>query len=92
MIDGSHSHIISCFIADLWYNFDSYKEDEEGGINHLGTGYDYLSIMHYDRRAFAIDDEKPTITRVDPAYDYIIGTAGEPSSTDLYRIRALYSL
>ena len=78
--------------AALWYNFDRYDENVEGGINHLGTAYDYHSLMHYDRTAFAINYNYPTISCRDPSYDYVIGTGKDPSETDLYRIRLLYGL
>ena len=57
-------------------------------INHLGTQYDYLSVMHYHKSAFAIDPGRPTIIPHNP--DVQIGQRSHLSDTDIERIQLLY--
>ena len=68
------------------HNFDKKIEGET--IDHLGTPYDYDSVMHYGQYGFAIDDDYPTITPLDE--DAEIGQRDGPSPIDIERIQILY--
>ena len=57
-------------------------------VDHLGTTYDYGSVMHYSETAFAIDDSQNTITPHDP--DAEIGQREALSSLDIERVQILY--
>ncbi|XP_016428663.1 high choriolytic enzyme 1-like [Sinocyclocheilus rhinocerous] len=65
------------------YNFQ--KKD----TNNLNTHYDYSSIMHYGRTAFAIQYGKETITPI-PNPSVQIGQRKEMSNIDIQRINKLY--
>ncbi|XP_058613529.1 hatching enzyme 1.2-like isoform X2 [Onychostoma macrolepis] len=65
------------------YNFQ--KKD----TNNLNTPYDYNSIMHYGRTAFAIHYGKETITPI-PNSSVQIGQRTEMSNIDIQRINKLY--
>uniref|UniRef100_A0A8C2ISW9 Metalloendopeptidase n=1 Tax=Cyprinus carpio TaxID=7962 RepID=A0A8C2ISW9_CYPCA len=65
------------------YNFQ--KKD----TNNLNTPYDYSSIMHYGRTAFAIQYGKETITPI-PNPSVQIGQRTEMSNIDIQRINKLY--
>ncbi|CAJ0599088.1 unnamed protein product [Cylicocyclus nassatus] len=57
--------------------------------NYLSVPYDYLSIMHGEKNAYA----KPgttTIETLDPTYQDQIGTATEPSAHDYEKINLLF--
>ncbi|XP_062249924.1 high choriolytic enzyme 1-like isoform X2 [Platichthys flesus] len=66
------------------YNF--YKKD----TNNLNTPYDYSSIMHYGRTAFAIQRGRDTITPI-PNSNVRIGQRQGMSSLDIMRINRFYS-
>lgn len=66
----------------LWPQFEA--EEEGVTINHLGTPYDYDSVMHYGAYAGAIDRSKPTITPLDP--DAEIGQIEVMSFWDTQRL------
>ncbi|XP_050949652.1 hatching enzyme 1.2 [Labeo rohita] len=65
------------------YNFQ--KKD----TNNLNTPYDYNSIMHYGRTAFAIQYGKETITPI-PNSSVQIGQRQEMSNIDVQKINKLY--
>ncbi|XP_059382449.1 hatching enzyme 1.2-like isoform X1 [Carassius carassius] len=65
------------------YNFQ--KKD----TNNLNTPYDYSSIMHYGRTAFAKQYGKDTITPI-PNPSVQIGQRTEMSKIDILRINKLY--
>ncbi|XP_067231188.1 hatching enzyme 1.2-like isoform X1 [Chanodichthys erythropterus] len=65
------------------YNFQ--KQD----TNNLNTPYDYNSIMHYGRTAFAIQYGMETITPI-PNPSVQIGQRLEMSNIDIQRINKLY--
>lgn len=58
-------------------------------MTKLGTAYDFSSVMHYEPYAFAKDDSKPTITRIDGSP---LKTQREGfSATDIVEINKLYN-
>ena len=65
-------------------NFDTYDLEK---ITHLGTSYDYESIMHYEMHAFSKNGE-PTIVPKKP--DVTIGQRKGFSDLDVYKINKLY--
>ena len=67
-------------------NFEKLVEGET--VDHLGTTYDYGSVLHYSETAFAVDDSQNTITPHDP--DAEIGQRIELSALDIERVQILY--
>jgi astacin len=57
-------------------------------IDHLGTKYDYGSIMHYSAMAFSKNGQ-PTIEPVEK--NVKIGQRIQFSETDLFKINKLYN-
>ncbi|CAG0900139.1 unnamed protein product [Darwinula stevensoni] len=68
------------------YAFEKYSLDE---ITHLGTEYDYGSVMHYGPYGFAIDPDIPTIV---PIFAELgdIGQREGFSDNDILKINRLY--
>jgi len=66
-------------------NFNKYTEAQ---ITHLGTPYDYGSVMHYGAYGFAIDPSIPTIIPHDPEAE--IGQRITLSKWDIERVQILY--
>ena len=60
-------------------------------IDHLGTEYDYGSVMHYPGDAFAINEDIPTIITKDPEAQDEIGQRVRMSEADIERVQVLYS-
>ena len=60
-------------------------------IDHLGTDYDYGSVMHYPGDAFAINEDVPTIITKDPEAQDEIGQRVRMSEADIERVQILYS-
>ncbi|XP_071502855.1 zinc metalloproteinase nas-6-like [Diadema antillarum] len=71
-------------IRGLEYNFDKYDLTR---INHLGTSYDYFSVMHYHMTAFSANGQ-PTIVARDQRVrlDY----RSDFSNVDIDEINILY--
>lgn len=67
-------------------NFNKKKENE---IDSLGVGYDYNSIMHYDRHFFARFSSFDTMRARDPSIP--IGLARELSELDIIQTNRLYN-
>jgi len=81
----------------VFINFDNIQEGRENnfrmeiegeGIDHLGTLYDYGSVMHYNAYAFAIDRSIPTIIPYDPEAE--IGQRLDLSELDAHRVMLHY--
>ena len=68
------------------HNFQSYIEKDDYGID-IGN-YDYASIMHYEKDAFAIDKSKPTILPKDLTIP--IGNRSGLSAGDIAGINMMY--
>ena len=68
-------------------NFDKYNS---ATINMYNTTYDYVSIMHYGRKAFTNDGED-TITTIDPDFQDVIGQRTQMSNGDITRIQRMYN-
>ena len=77
-----HENIVSGYETD----FDK-KDGSE--VNSLGVGYDYNSIMHYDRNSFSRSYNLDTIRAKDPGI--VIGQAVELSQYDILQTNRLYS-
>jgi hypothetical protein len=77
-------------------NFDNINATDHSQFtkrtdtNDQGVGYDYLSVMHYWKRAFAIDPAVDTITTLDPDMQNVIGFADEASASDLFQLELMY--
>uniref|UniRef100_A0A914D7J1 Metalloendopeptidase n=1 Tax=Acrobeloides nanus TaxID=290746 RepID=A0A914D7J1_9BILA len=71
-------------LEDAKTNFDTYDLEK---ITHLGTSYDYESIMHYDMYAFS-KNGRPTIVPKKPGVT--IGQRKGFSSLDIYKINQFY--
>jgi len=69
--------------TDHQHNFNQHITD---GDDH--GNYDYASIMHYPKHAFAIDRNKPTITPIDSSQN--IGQRETLSRGDIATIEFLY--
>lgn len=52
--------------------------------------YDYHSVMHYWKRAFAVDATVDTIITKDPDVQNIIGFGDEASPSDLFQLELMY--
>ena len=77
-----HQNIISGFES----NFNRKTSSE---VNSLGVGYDYNSIMHYNRNFFSRSYNLDTIQANDPGI--VIGQAVELSQYDIIQANRLYS-
>ncbi|KAL4623000.1 hatching enzyme [Arapaima gigas] len=79
------------YVRINWENVDpsQYHNFEKQKTNNQNTPYDYGSVMHYDRTAFAIQNGLDTITPIpDPAVP--IGQRNGLSQIDVLRINKLY--
>ncbi len=73
------------------YESNFAKLEEGVSIDHLGTDYDYGSVMHYPGTAFAVNEDIPTIVTRDPSAQDEIGQRVTMSEADIERIQVLYS-
>ena len=78
--------ILANVIPGYEFNFD---KKEENVIDSQGVGYDYNSIMHYDRNAFARFTSFDTMRARDPTIP--IGLARELSELDILQTNRLYN-
>lgn len=79
-------YFVSFFSSiDVRFNFDKRKTSE---IDSLGTHYDYLSIMHYNRKAFG--GGSLTIVTKDPTFQKQIGQREGLSDIDIIQINKMY--
>jgi len=67
------------------HNFDLQWDVKLGD-----SPYDYRSIMHYDKHAFAKDMDLVTMEAKDPYYVDLIGTGSGFSETDVQQLNELY--
>nr|CAH0105944.1 unnamed protein product [Daphnia galeata] len=67
----------------------NFNTNDASKVTTLGLPYDYDSVMHYSRYAFAIDRTRPTITPV-PNEKVEIGNRRKFSSLDLLKLNELY--
>uniref|UniRef100_A0A914XDT3 Metalloendopeptidase n=1 Tax=Plectus sambesii TaxID=2011161 RepID=A0A914XDT3_9BILA len=67
----------------------NYEKSNYWEVTKLGTEYDFRSVMHYDPYAFARDNSKPTIVKIDGS---LFETQREGySETDILEINKLYN-
>ena len=69
------------------YQYAFYKKVEGVEIDHLGTGYDYDSVMHYGRRVFSINGQESVVPHDNNAN---IGQRTHLSALDVQRMNILY--
>ncbi|CAL8138890.1 unnamed protein product [Orchesella dallaii] len=72
--------------------WDNIQPGTEGNFEKINTDaqgvtYDYLSLMHYDAYAFALDPSRPTIV---PKIDTQIGQNNGLTDKDAQKIRNMY--
>ncbi|XP_030831507.1 uncharacterized protein LOC581452 [Strongylocentrotus purpuratus] len=74
--------------AGFTTNFRKYSNDQ---VQTLGTGYDFMSLMHYPLTAFSNDGKSVTIGPRYPTYQIgDVGNQNDFSHIDIYRINLLY--
>lgn len=56
---------------------------------YTGHPYDFLSVMHYDAFAFAVDHSRPTLKRVDGSHEHMGNRVGL-SKSDVEQVAAMY--
>ncbi|KAK6726463.1 hypothetical protein RB195_004655 [Necator americanus] len=71
---------------DEWYNFEKVNADK---FTTHGVPYDYMSIMHYGKGAFA-PPGKIAIETFNPHYQDAIGHANDASRSDYLKICRTY--
>jgi len=72
-------------ISGMAYNFEKYDLNK---ISHLGTAYDYCSVMHYPRNAFSRNGRDTIVPR--KATRCTLGQKGGFSANDIKKINILY--
>lgn len=70
------------------YNF---KKQATSKVDSLGTHYDYESIMHYGKTAFAKTRGLVTIKTKDPSKQDVIGRRTGFSAIDVIQMNRLYN-
>lgn len=83
------------FVRVHWDNIiesmhSEFEKVDDTEYTDYGTGYDYYSIMHYPKNAFAIDESKRTISAKNPKLNKIIGQRDSISRGDIRRINRMY--
>jgi hypothetical protein len=77
--------LISSIIANA-FNFDKYNDTD---VDTQMTSYDYGSVMHYERNAFAINSSGTTITPTQNTTAFI-GQRVQLSPVDILEIQRYY--
>jgi len=82
------------YVDIIWANIQedakfNFNKQRESGIDSLGTGYDYGSMMHYGSTAFGIN-RKQTIRTKDRSKQRLIGQRKGFSQTDIKQLRLMY--
>lgn len=72
---------------ETWISY--FDKIDFNNFDDFGTPYDYLSVMHYPRYAFAKAYES-SILPCDSSYDDVIGFAKEMSHGDIERLTRMY--
>ncbi|XP_070767904.1 meprin A subunit beta-like, partial [Enoplosus armatus] len=83
------------YITIIWKNI---KDGYEGNFVKLtpsssttfNAPYDYLSVMHYDKKSFSKNSGNTIATKL-PQYQDIIGQRMEMSPIDVYKLNRLYN-
>ncbi|XP_066924251.1 hatching enzyme 1.2-like [Clytia hemisphaerica] len=83
------------FISINWNNIErsmqyNFNKQPAHNIDSKGTGYDYYSIMHYDKGAFAMRYGQITMVTRDPNMQNVIGRGNGFSKTDVIQINRMY--
>nr|BAE97359.1 hatching enzyme [Plecoglossus altivelis altivelis] len=78
------------YVRINWDNVNSYSDFVKEDTNNLNTPYDYSSIMHYEKYAFARDKSMPSITPI-PDPNVVLGQRVGMSAIDIKRINILYN-
>ena len=70
---------------------DNFKKLSWREVLQMGLPYDYLSVMHYGKYAFAkTTDGEPTVRTVEPLYQDVIGTSEHLSVIDVNTVNMMY--
>lgn len=70
---------------------DRHNFEKFAGSSNFDTPYDYRSVMHYEKFAFAIDRKKPTIVAKMKEFVDIIGQRETISAGDIRRLNRMYN-
>lgn len=68
----------------------NFKKTTDAETVSFGTKYDYGSVMHYGKDAFANGAGKLTIVTKDKSQQNKIGQRNSFSATDLKKLKAMY--
>ncbi|XP_068117087.1 hatching enzyme 1.2-like isoform X2 [Hyperolius riggenbachi] len=79
------------YVRIIWGNINQDKERNfyKMSTQNLGIPYDYLSVLHYGKFAFANDAGKPTLEPIEDP-QAVIGQRVGLSSLDVVKINKLY--
>jgi Astacin (Peptidase family M12A) len=83
------------FVTIMWANVmpstrRNFERGNPGQFSNFGTTYDYLSVMHYNPYAFAVNSKKPTIVPKNSAYANKIGQRVSVTYDDVRRLNRMY--
>ncbi|VDK69403.1 unnamed protein product [Anisakis simplex] len=67
-----------------------FDQVPEGESDTYGIRYNYRSLMHYGKNAFAKRRGLVTIETIDPAFQDVIGRAQDAAPSDYYKICSIY--
>ncbi|KAG0720478.1 Zinc metalloproteinase nas-4 [Chionoecetes opilio] len=83
------------YVTIMWDNIEfekkkNFEKKDSDTVTPFGEAYDYGSVMHYGRDAFATNNGKDTIVTKDPAYQGVIGQRKGLSDVDIRKLLKMY--
>lgn len=83
------------FVSIIWDNIAKGRKPQFQRIpasrsDVYDTGYDYRSVMHYDKNAFGVTSTAITIRPKDEDYLNVIGRVESMSANDARKVRRIY--